>query len=136
MIKPEENVNNESLETKDVSRWKIIYPNYINKKKKVKEGRRINLSYCVDDPSIEEIELACKELNVSYYVEKKKCYPRDWQVEGRIRVKLPNIEEQILNKFDLMKKIGIKLQTIKVNNESNTSTNQNNLTKKKKKNQR
>ncbi|CRH02592.1 signal recognition particle subunit SRP19, putative [Plasmodium relictum] len=136
MIKPEVNINNENFENKDISRWKIIYPNYINKKKKVKEGRRINLNYCVNDPSIEEIELACKELNVTYHVEKKKCYPRDWQVQGRIRIKLPDAENNILSKFDLMKKIGLKLQTVKANNESSVVTNQSNLTKKKKKSQR
>ncbi|SOV79248.1 signal recognition particle subunit SRP19 [Plasmodium sp. gorilla clade G3] len=126
----ENNINDES---RDYSRWKIIYPNYINKKKKVNEGRRINLKYCVSDPTVDEIALACKELNVSYVIEKNKYYPKDWLIEGRIRIKLPNQNNDIPNKYQLMKKIGLKLQTIKVNVESNVVINTNNVAKKKKK---
>ncbi|SBS88420.1 signal recognition particle subunit SRP19, putative [Plasmodium ovale] len=131
MIKPES--VNMSDDGKDFSRWKIIYPNYLNKKKKVKEGRKINLSYCVIDPSVDEIAVACKELKIPCVVEKNKYYPRDWLVEGRIRVKIPDVENNILSKFALMKLIGQKLQTIKANVESNAVINPSNVTKKKKK---
>ncbi|KAI4834886.1 signal recognition particle subunit SRP19 [Plasmodium brasilianum] len=131
MINPE--VTNVNDDARDFSRWKIIYPNYLNKKKKVKEGRRINLKYCVVDPSVDDIALACKELNIPCIVEKNKYYPRDWLVEGRIRIKMPDTENKTLSKFALMKEIGLKLQTVKANVDANVVVNSNSLTKKKKK---
>ncbi|SCN63076.1 signal recognition particle subunit SRP19, putative [Plasmodium chabaudi adami] len=116
----------------DISRWNIIYPNYLNKKKKIKEGRKININFCVSDPSVHEISLACKELNIPCVIEQNKCYPRDWLVEGRVRIKMPTIENGKTNKFALMRQIGSKLQTIKANIDCNPSINQNTLTKKKK----
>ncbi|CAA9990956.1 signal recognition particle subunit SRP19, putative [Plasmodium knowlesi strain H] len=127
-------VINANDDSKDYSRWKIIYPNYLNRKKKVKEGRKINLDYCVADPSVDEIALACKELQVQYVVEKNKYYPRDWLVEGRIRIKMPDSgSSNIYSKFALMKQIGLKLQTIKANVGPTTTVNANSATKKKKK---
>ncbi|VWU52325.1 signal recognition particle subunit SRP19 [Hepatocystis sp. ex Piliocolobus tephrosceles] len=133
MMKPQVINLDDDNDNKDTSRWKIIYPNYLNKNKKVKEGRKVNLRYCVNDPSVEEIALACKELNIPYSVEKNKYYPRDWIVEGRIRINIPKRNNDTLCKFAVMREIGLKLQTIKANIDTNVVQNANSSQKKKKK---
>jgi signal recognition particle subunit SRP19 len=66
----------------------IIYPNYIDSKKKVSEGRRIPLDKACDSPHVGEIADSCnKGLGLKAEPE-LKFYSRDFLIPGRVRVQL------------------------------------------------
>jgi len=46
----------------DTSKWTIIYPAYINKKKTIDDGRRIPLDVACENPSLSEMERVVKHL--------------------------------------------------------------------------
>eukprot|EP01066_Platyproteum_vivax_P020131 Platyproteum_vivax@DN7940_c0_g1_i1.p1 len=71
----------------DFSKWQCIYPNYIDKTKKRKMGRRIPQESAVEEPTIDEMAEVCVYLNIPCVIE-DKAYPRDWLVQGRLRVNL------------------------------------------------
>eukprot|EP00808_Paulinella_micropora_P001440 g37204.t1 len=60
--------------SKNAKRWKIIYPAYIDSKKKISEG---------------QIHECCQGLKLRSELENKS-YPRDWMNRGRVRVLLWN----------------------------------------------
>mmetsp|Transcript_14766 Transcript_14766/g.29109 ORF Transcript_14766/g.29109 Transcript_14766/m.29109 type:complete len:161 (-) Transcript_14766:83-565(-) len=72
----------------DTSKWNIIYPNYINSKKTIPEGRRITQSKGVEYPHPAEMAEICEYLKIPHVLEMDKAYPRDWLIRGRIRVLL------------------------------------------------
>ena len=76
--------------------WKVIYPNYIDKSKSVKEGRRVSAHKAIDRPTLADIVEALQVLNVPYVIE-NKAYPRDWLVRGRVRVNLSAISDDSMN---------------------------------------
>ena len=76
--------------------WKCLYPNYIDKSKSVKEGRRITSCKAVDRPSLGEIVEVLQMMRVPYVVE-NKAYSRDWMVRGRVRVNLEAVTDQSIN---------------------------------------
>lgn len=66
----------------------IIYPNYIDSKKKISEGRRIPLDKACENPNVGEIADSCNiglGLKAEYEL---KFYSRDFLVPGRVRVQL------------------------------------------------
>lgn len=65
----------------------IVYPNYINSKKTVAEGRRIPKPKACEHPTPMEMLDCCKYLKIPTDVE-DKCYSRDWLNRGRLRVQL------------------------------------------------
>jgi signal recognition particle subunit SRP19 len=75
----------------DKQRWKIIYPIYINAKKKVSEGRKLPVAQCVDRPSVYDIADMCTFLKLPFVIE-DKCYSRDFWERGRVRVQLKDDE--------------------------------------------
>eukprot|EP00899_Mesostigma_viride_P007916 jgi/Mesvir1/17125/Mv07557-RA.1 len=81
----------------DVSRWKIIYPCYINSKKTIAEGRLIGVSKAVDNPTIAEIQATLTHLKMPLRVEADKCYSRDYMQRGRVRVQLKNADGTLVN---------------------------------------
>lgn len=46
----------------NISRWVVIYPSYLDKKKTVAEGRRVPLDVAVENPSLTEIYNCVKKL--------------------------------------------------------------------------
>ena len=66
------------------SRWYVIYPNYIDGSKKISQGRRVPQAVAVESPTLAEISAALGD--VQHQPEPSKAYPRDWLVEGRVRV--------------------------------------------------
>jgi signal recognition particle subunit SRP19 len=73
----------------EFSSWVIIYPVYINKNKTIAEGRKMPVTKCVDNPTLQEIFLACQALQFKCIAEPTKKYSRDALFEiGRIRVQL------------------------------------------------
>ncbi len=88
---------------------KVIWPDYLDKKKTRKEGRRISKKKAVESPRIDEIEVAATELGYDIETEREKSYPASWwEKSGRIKIKnlknktknqaIEEIAEQINNK--------------------------------------
>ncbi|KAF4656681.1 signal recognition particle 19kDa [Perkinsus olseni] len=101
----------------DISRWNILYPNYLNAAKTVPEGRRIAKAKCVENPTVLEMGEACRHLQIPCVLE-DKCYPRDWLVRGRLRVKLTDddgkpLRSEIAGKRQLLEKMGEVIPTLK-----------------------
>ncbi len=78
------------------SRWLVIYPNYIDASKNIAQGRRIGKAHAVESPSLQEISAALSALSIPHKPEPSKCYPRDWLVEGRVRVQPEGINKKSL----------------------------------------
>mmetsp|Transcript_47306 Transcript_47306/g.134965 ORF Transcript_47306/g.134965 Transcript_47306/m.134965 type:complete len:152 (-) Transcript_47306:185-640(-) len=76
----------------DISKWNIIYPNYVNSKKTVPEGRRIAVNKAVEHPHPAEMAEICEYLKIPHVLEMDKAYPRDWLIRGRVRVLLKTPE--------------------------------------------
>ncbi|CAJ1429032.1 unnamed protein product [Effrenium voratum] len=72
----------------DISKWNIIYPNYINSKKTVQEGRRVGLEKACEHPRAFEMAEVCEYLKIPHVCEPDKAYPRDWLIRGRVRILL------------------------------------------------
>eukprot|EP01070_Trichotokara_eunicae_P002506 Trichotokara_eunicae@DN2697_c0_g1_i1.p1 len=80
----------------DYSRWEIIYPSYLDAKKKLSEGRRICQKKAVDAPTVAELGEICAFLKVPFIIE-DKTYPRDILVRGRLRVELKESKKEMPN---------------------------------------
>merc|ERR1719456_752523 len=78
----------EEVDGLDLSKWNMLYPNYINAKKTVPEGRRIPLDKAVEHPHPTEMAEICEFLRIPHVLEMGKAYPRDWLIRGRVRVLL------------------------------------------------
>ncbi|PHJ24423.1 srp19 protein [Cystoisospora suis] len=95
----------------DRSKWQIIYPAYINKKRTTAGGRRVPLEIAVDDPKVDEMIKICEHLAIPAAIEYLKRYPRDWLLShGRLRVQLKDdnrkpTNPEIPDKKALMKKM-------------------------------
>lgn len=82
----------------DRSRWQIVYPAYINKKRTTAMGRRVQLSIAVEDPKVDEMKKICDHLNIPAAIEYLKKYPRDWLLShGRLRFQLRDENDQLHN---------------------------------------
>jgi signal recognition particle subunit SRP19 len=55
--------------TEDHKEWKIIYPVYLNSKKKRSEGRRIGINSACENPTAQEIQTVCTALKIPCVVE-------------------------------------------------------------------
>ena len=64
-----------------------IWPQYLNKKLTLKEGRKIAKIDAVSDPSLSDIERAVKRLGLNYEIHKDVAYPGKWyEKSGKILV--------------------------------------------------
>lgn len=76
-----------------LSRWICIYPAYINSKKTLAQGRKINKEKCIENPTHQEIRDVLVAAGLKVGVE-NKLYSRERSKEllyrGRIRVQLKN----------------------------------------------
>lgn len=52
-------------------KWICIYPSYLDKNKKVSEGRKVGLEFCIKGITCAEIEDALKKLGLNSFVEVK-----------------------------------------------------------------
>jgi signal recognition particle subunit SRP19 len=73
---------------KNIKKWNVIYPVYINSKKTIAEGRRINETKACENPTCVEINDCCLHLKLPSAIELDKAYPRDFMQRGRVRVQL------------------------------------------------
>mmetsp|Transcript_26421 Transcript_26421/g.53565 ORF Transcript_26421/g.53565 Transcript_26421/m.53565 type:complete len:168 (-) Transcript_26421:143-646(-) len=102
----------------DTSKWNILYPNYINSKKTVPEGRRIAVAKGCEHPHAAEMAEICEFLKIPHVLEMDKAYPRDWLIRGRIRVLLKTPEgafthAEIHTKRQVMEKMGELIPKLK-----------------------
>ncbi|XP_004847415.1 signal recognition particle 19 kDa protein-like isoform X1 [Heterocephalus glaber] len=69
-----------------------IYPDYLNNKKTITEGRQIPISKAVENPTATEIQDVCSAVGLNVFLEKNKMYSREWnhdvQYRGRVQVQL------------------------------------------------
>jgi signal recognition particle subunit SRP19 len=95
-----------------VARWHVVYPNYLDAKKKISEGRRVSTAVAVEAPTLAEIVTALVSLNLHHLPEPTKCYPRDWLVEGRVRVDLDQANT-VMNKQQLLLAISRAIRSLR-----------------------
>lgn len=95
----------------DPCRFVCIYPAYINSKKTRAQGRRVEKSKAIDNPTVNEIHDILENMGLKTIIENNRLYPREESREpqhrGRIRVQIKNengllIKEQFKTKDDLL----------------------------------
>ena len=72
----------------DYTKWKTLYTTYFNKSLSIKEGRRLPVEKCVENPNINMIAMAMNELKIKGIIEPTRKHPRDYFNIGRLKVKL------------------------------------------------
>ncbi|AEF97240.1 signal recognition particle subunit SRP19/SEC65 family protein [Methanotorris igneus] len=78
----------------------IIWPNYIDKNKSRKEGRKVPKDIAIENPKLKEIEAALKKMGYNVKVYRDKCYPREhWRICGCIEVDAKAPKLQFLKKL-------------------------------------
>mmetsp|Transcript_19622 Transcript_19622/g.55170 ORF Transcript_19622/g.55170 Transcript_19622/m.55170 type:complete len:158 (-) Transcript_19622:57-530(-) len=111
-------IANEPDDGLETSKWRILYPNYINSKKTQEEGRRIAAAQAAEHPHAAEMAEICEYLKIPHVLEMDKAYPRDWLIKGRIRIMLKTPEgawahPEIHTKKDVMLKMGELIPKLK-----------------------
>lgn len=85
-----------------------IWPQYLDKKLSLNEGRKISLEDSVSEPSLNDIERALKRLGLNYTLEKDKAYPGKWyEKSGRALVEWEG------TKLELIREISRKIKEIR-----------------------
>mmetsp|Transcript_26454 Transcript_26454/g.39136 ORF Transcript_26454/g.39136 Transcript_26454/m.39136 type:complete len:239 (-) Transcript_26454:46-762(-) len=79
--------------TMNYDRFPVIYPNYLDSSKTVKQGRRISVVEAVEKPTVMDIGAALQSLGMRHVVQPYKGYSRDadsqWENLGRVLIDLP-----------------------------------------------
>ncbi|KAJ8598175.1 hypothetical protein CTAYLR_007362 [Chrysophaeum taylorii] len=85
----------------DDSRFIVVWPNNINSKKTIPEGRRVALEHACevwDDPIVQEMSEVCQYLKLTHVIEPYKALPRDLLAyPGRIKVQLLDAQGEPVN---------------------------------------
>jgi signal recognition particle subunit SRP19 len=85
-----------------------VWPQYLNKKLTLKEGRKIAKIDAVSDPSLSDIERAVKRLGLKYEVQKDVAYPGKWyEKSGKILVEWEG------TKLELIRAISSEIKEMK-----------------------
>ncbi|XP_047338322.1 signal recognition particle 19 kDa protein [Impatiens glandulifera] len=84
-------------EIPNIKKWVILYPVYINSKKKISEGRRISATKACENPTCSEIGDCLNHLKIPFVIEIDKAYPRDFMQRGRVRVSLKKEDGTLSN---------------------------------------
>jgi signal recognition particle subunit SRP19 len=67
---------------------KVIWPAYLDAGRSRRDGRRVPTSSAVEEPTVEEIAEAVKQVGYDAVIERDVAYPREpWRESGRVRVK-------------------------------------------------
>ena len=86
----------------------IIWPQYLNKKLTLKEGRKIAKIDAVSDPTLSDVERAVKRLGLKYEIQKDVAYPGKWyEKSGNILVEWEG------TKLELIRKISSEIKEMK-----------------------
>ena len=65
----------------------VIWPAYLDVNLTRSEGRRVPAELAVDEPTVEEIARAVKQVGYDVAVERGKIYPREHEPRGRVLVR-------------------------------------------------
>lgn len=122
-VYPKEEAAN--IQAYEKNRFVTIWPNYLDSKKKLDEGRRIGKEKACERPLVEEISEVCQYFKLWHIIEPYRMYPRDWSCTGRIRVRLkeddgspcndkvPNKKELLLQASALIPKLASREKRLK-----------------------
>lgn len=78
----------------------VIWPEYLDANLTRKMGRKLPKNIAIQNPTIEELEEAVKELKINYIVEGNKKYPRTWfKGSGRILIEKKDKKMEIIRKI-------------------------------------
>ena len=66
---------------------RVIYPAYLDAEKSRNEGRRVPESLAVEEPTVDEIASAVRQVGYEAVIERDKSYSREsWLQRGRVLV--------------------------------------------------
>ncbi|KAF7457825.1 Signal recognition particle 19 kDa protein [Cryptosporidium felis] len=122
-----------ALLDQDITRWKVIYPAYLNKERTISQGRIASSINCVDCPTVAEIAEVCIQLGIPCKIESNR-YPKDFQSLGRVRYQIFDkngnaYNENILSKKLLLNYIGSHIPKLKSRQMKTLSTTDSQSTK-------
>lgn len=96
----------------DDSKFVVVWPNNINSKKTIPNGRRISVEHACEDPIVQEMSEACQYLKLTHVIEPYKSLPRDLMAyPGRLRVELT---DDIKSRKELMRKMAELIPTLTI----------------------
>jgi len=95
----------------DESKFLVLWPNNINSKKSLSQGRRISIQHACEDPIVQEMSEVCQFLKLTHIIEPYKALSRDISAHpGRIRVQIFSDDKpchvEIESRKGLMRKMG------------------------------
>ncbi|KAH7816506.1 putative signal recognition particle subunit SRP19 [Monocercomonoides exilis] len=100
--------------TQEQKKWHILYPLFFDSTKSRKHGRIMPSNLCIPEPTAEEIADACKELNLPFVLEPGKKHPREFFLEGRVRVNFKSPKDEKKPRTPLREDIPSKLKLEKM----------------------
>lgn len=66
---------------------RVIYPAYLDATKTRSEGRRVPRDLAVEEPTVDEIASAVRQVGYEAVIEREKAYSREhWKNRGRVLV--------------------------------------------------
>jgi len=87
----------------------VIWPAYLDANLSRSEGRRVPEDLAVEDPTVEEIARAVKQVGYDVTVERDKTYSREYEPRGRVLVK----DADDASKSDLLQATAAYLNAIR-----------------------
>ena len=79
-----------------------IWPQYLDKRLTLGEGRKIAKEYAVNEPTLSDIERALKRLGLAYNVQKEFSYPGKWyEKSGRVLVEWEGTKLELIREVSL-----------------------------------
>lgn len=86
----------------------VLWPEYFDRSRPRSQGRKVKKGTAINDPNVDQLSAALRQLGLQHKIEREKKYPADWfSSEGRVLV------EKTMPKSQLVKKVGellIKVQ--------------------------
>jgi signal recognition particle subunit SRP19 len=64
----------------------VIWPAYLDSALSRREGRRVARGVAVDDPTVDEIAEAVRQVGYDAVIERDRTYPREFESRGRVLV--------------------------------------------------
>ncbi|MES3517567.1 MAG: signal recognition particle subunit SRP19 [Natronomonas sp.] len=65
----------------------VIWPAYFDAELTRGEGRRVPQSLAIEEPTVEEIAEAVRQVGYDAVIERDQTYPREYEPRGRVLVK-------------------------------------------------
>ena len=85
-----------------------IWPQYLDKKLTLNEGRKVSKEIAVSETSLSDIERALKRLGLKYSVDKERAYPGKWyEKSGRVLVEWED------TKLELLKTVSLEIKKMR-----------------------